>query len=265
VGNNRRAVVAAVAILLAVVAGIAAYVYVSGADSRARKGEVLVDAYVAGGTIPKGTSGQQALGSGLVIKQQVRRTDRPETALATTAGIESQVAAADIVKGQFLVQGSFVDQAKAESGLSDLASGMQALTISVDDVHGVAGFIQPGDHINILDFSKVRSSGGTPTAATPESQVSFLVQNVRVLAVGHQAVNSVPQTTAPGAAPPAVQGTGLLTLELSPTDAEKVVLGVQGTTYLSLVPKGFKPVVVAPVVDIINLGLAGVPPTNLIG
>lgn len=265
-GKNRRAVVAAAAILLAVVAGIAAYAYVSSADKRAQKNEDLVVAYVAATDIPKGSTGQQAAGSGLIVKQQIRRVNRPDTALPDTTAIANQVAATVIPKGQFILTSSFVDQSQAEPGLSDLASGMEAITIAVDDVKGVAGFIQPGDHVNLLLYSKLRQAASAASDPnTPQAATSFLAQGIRVLAVGHQAVNSVPSTTAPGAAAAPAQSSGLITLEVSPTDAEKVVLAEQGSVYLSLVPKGFKPAVVAPVADVINLDLASVPPTKLIG
>ncbi|MFN8036536.1 MAG: Flp pilus assembly protein CpaB [Acidimicrobiia bacterium] len=263
-GKNRRAVVAAVAILLAVVAGIAAFTYVNGADQRAQKNEDLVEVFVAASDIPKGTSGAQA--SALIAKQEIRRANRPDTALPNTASIANQVAAGDIPKGQFILTSAFVDQTKATPSLADLGSGMEAITVSVDDVKGVAGFIQPGDRVNVLQYAKLRkASDGKTDPSIPESYSAYVAQNVRVLAVGHQAVNSVPTTTAPGSAPAPAQGVGLLTLEVNPTQAERIVMAEQGAIYLSLVPKGYKPAAVAPVVDVVNLGVALVPPSNLVG
>jgi len=266
VKKGRRVVIAGVAIAFALVAGVGANFYVSEADKRAQKNEDLVEAFVAGSDIPKGTTGQQAVGSGLIVKEQVRRANRPETALPDTSSIATQVASTDIPKGQYILTGGFVDQSKAAPGLADLSSGMQAISIAIDDVRGVAGFVQPGDRVNILHYSKLRTPpNAAADANTAQAQTSFLAQNIRVMAVGHQAVNSVPSTTAPGAAAPAATSSGLLTLEVNATDAEKIVMASQGTIYLSLVPKGFKPEIVAPVVDVVNLGFARVPPTDLIG
>jgi pilus assembly protein CpaB len=60
-----------------------------------------------------------------------------------------------------------------------IRSGMTAVTIRVDDVMGVAGLVQPEDHVNVLltqNPGAARATQGDPYSAT-------LLQNVRVLAV----------------------------------------------------------------------------------
>lgn len=268
-GSNRRTVIAAVAILLAVVAGVAAYMYLQGADERAQEKVDLVDAFVAGSDIPRNTTGQDAVANNWIVKKKVARASRPDTALASTAGsFLKQVAAVDIARGQFVVTNSFVDKTEATSALGDLAKGMQAVTISIDDARGVAGFIQPGDHVNLLQYAKLRKAPDQqPDPSVPDNFTSFVLQNVRVLAVGRQtSVVAAPTPSSESAATtPVPQSSGLITLEVSPVDAERVVMAAQGTMWLTLVPKGFKPETVAPVIDVVNLGWAGVPPSNLIG
>ncbi len=55
-----------------------------------------------------------------------------------------------------------------------LADGMKAVTIRVNDVEGVAGFVLPGDHVDVL---LTRQQDKTVAAA------DVVLQNVRVLAV----------------------------------------------------------------------------------
>ena len=60
-----------------------------------------------------------------------------------------------------------------------IRNGMTAITIRVDDVMGVAGLVQPEDHVNVLltqNQGAARGPKGEPFSAT-------LLQNVRVLAV----------------------------------------------------------------------------------
>ena len=71
--GNRRTLIAAAAIVLAIAAGAGVYMYVSGADSRAEAKVQLVDAYVASGDIPKGTTGDAALSDGLISPAHVLR------------------------------------------------------------------------------------------------------------------------------------------------------------------------------------------------
>ena len=68
---NRRTLLAAAAIVLAVAASLGVYLYVSGADKRAEDKVQLVDAYVASSDIPKGTTGDTALADGLLTPAKV--------------------------------------------------------------------------------------------------------------------------------------------------------------------------------------------------
>jgi pilus assembly protein CpaB len=58
---------------------------------------------------------------------------------------------------------------------------MRALTVSVDEVFGVAGFILPGDRVDVVLTRALKA--GDPTT----SQADVLVQNVKVLAIDQQA------------------------------------------------------------------------------
>jgi pilus assembly protein CpaB len=88
-----------------------------------------------------------------------------------------------------------------------LPDGMRAATVRINDVSGVAGFIQPNDSVDVLI---TRSVAGSDTQAT-----DVLLQNVRVIAIDQDAKN------ADGT--PKVAKTA--TLEVAPLDAQKLALG----------------------------------------
>ena len=75
--SNRRTLMAAAAIVLALVAGIGVYMYASGADKRAQENASFVDAYVANADIAKGTTGAEVLQAGLVDKEKVAKGSVP--------------------------------------------------------------------------------------------------------------------------------------------------------------------------------------------
>ena len=82
--------------------------------------------------------------------------------------------------------------------------GMRAVTISVNDTSGVAGFVLPGDRVDVL-YTR-------PQADSPSIDVLF--QNVKVLAVNQ---NVDEKTSNP------IDGR-TTTLELTPLDAQKLAL-----------------------------------------
>jgi pilus assembly protein CpaB len=94
---------------------------------------------------------------------------------------------------------------------ANLAGSMNAVTIRVNDVAGVAGFVQAGDRVDVFMTSGGRSSEGTAPAEQPS--VIVLLKNVRVLAAD-QSTERKGQASPPKA----------VTLEVATEDAQKLIL-----------------------------------------
>lgn len=222
--GNRRTLIAAAAIVLAAASGLGVYFYASGADKRAEGGVQLVQAYVAAGDIPKGMDGAAALSNGLIVPTKVLRGSVPPAAVTDSSLLSGKVAAATIQTKQFITSGSFVSPAEGGGGSLATAIGnkdMVAVTISVDAERGVANQIAPGDRVDIL--------------AVNETGANYILENVKVLAVGQETAAST--TGAEGQPSPTAAGSGLITFELSRGDAATVVAANKsGTLYLTLRP-----------------------------
>ena len=89
-----------------------------------------------------------------------------------------------------------------------LPDGMRAATVRINDVSGVAGFIQPNDTVDVL-ITRSAPGGDQRTQAT-----DVLLQNIRVIAMDQNAKNAN--------GTPAVARTA--TLEVTPLDAQKLAL-----------------------------------------
>jgi pilus assembly protein CpaB len=70
-----------------------------------------------------------------------------------------------------------------------IGEGMKAVTIRVNDVEGVAGFVLPGDRVDVL----VTRQGEAKSAAT--SSTDLVMQNLRVLAVDQIADDAADKPT----------------------------------------------------------------------
>jgi pilus assembly protein CpaB len=88
-----------------------------------------------------------------------------------------------------------------------LQDGKRAVTVRVDDVRGVAGFILPGDSVDIV---LIRADEGSRR----ENYSEILLQQVRVLAIDQLASERQEQPTVAKA----------VTLEVTPEQAQKVLL-----------------------------------------
>ncbi|MER8918180.1 Flp pilus assembly protein CpaB [Mesorhizobium sp. M0761] len=90
-----------------------------------------------------------------------------------------------------------------------LGEGMKAVSIRVNDVLGVAGFVFPGDRVDVLLTRKVRTAEGAD-----QSFVDVLLQSMKVLAVDQVADESKDSPTVVKS----------VTLEVSTKDAQKLTL-----------------------------------------
>lgn len=241
--GTRRTTMVIVAVVLGGIASFTLYRHLQGIEDQvygdARQLEVVV---VAVG-VPKGTTGDQAIASGLTTKMMPAEF-RPASAVTAIESVRSKVANHDLPAGTVVVEGMFLDptQAVAVTNAQRIPSGMVAITISIDQVRGVAGLVRPGDKVNMIIDDPA-------TPETPTKQVLF--QNVDVLFVGQTPVPEPGQDDAAVAAAAADSAagasSGLLTLAVPPLAASKIAFVSDAGIYLALVPPDNAPVPVPPV------------------
>jgi len=265
--KNWRVLVAVAAVVLAGAAAYLSYEYAHKADSRAEKNVQTVNVLVAKSDISKGTTAAQALDSGLISTKAVARGVLPPTVVQNATDLTNKIAVSSIAKGQFIVGSSFVEPAQVDTFAATVPKGKQAISITVDASHGVAGFVQPGDMVNVLWTGPVSDQQGSPHAASPAGVTAFLIPSVKVMAVGETTANSAPASNtsvglttsgqAAGASNNASSSSsggnsGLITLEVTPRQAEQIAQGLSlGSFYLTLDAPGVDPSKFTPPAEIV--------------
>jgi len=112
-----------------------------------------------------------------------------------------------VSRGEFLLPNKLAPE-NAGAGLPSLIPrGMRAVSVRVNEVVSVAGFVGPGTRVDVL-------LTGTP-GANGETQTTTVLQNVTVIAAGSKLDRS------PTGDP---QNTPVITLLVTPDDAEKLTL-----------------------------------------
>jgi len=224
-----------IAVVLALVATGALVVYVNGADRRAIANQEPVAVLVAKETIKAGTSGEDAQNLKLVAPKLVPRESAVVGAFRSWSQLEGRFAAVDIMKGEQLLPTRWVGADEVEGrGLLPIPDDHQALSIGLDVTRQVAGFVTPGDNVGIV----LTLPGGDRGSKT-----RFLLQNVRVLAVGATALSS---RTAQGGGgrvnQKGSQSVTAITLAVKKQYVESVVhAAVDGDIYLTLMPRNADP------------------------
>jgi pilus assembly protein CpaB len=142
----------------------------------------------------------------------------PPGAFPGTSQILGRGAVLPISKGEFILP-SKLAALNAGAGLpSMIPPGMRAVSVRVNDVVSVAGFVQPGTRVDVLATG---SQGGGN-----DRQTTTVLENVAVIAVG----KSLDRSASADA-----QTAPVITLLVSPDDAQKLALVSQeGRIQLSL-------------------------------
>ncbi len=132
-----------------------------------------------------------------------------------------------ITAGQPLTQGALVHPDDRGFLAAALGPGMRAITVKVSQEQGVAGFVFPGDRVDVMLMQTIDVEKGS---SYPDDQIftaETIVRNIRVLATD-QRYDAEDET---GKTP--VRTFGSVTLEATPEIAEKIAVA-QGMGRLSL-------------------------------
>ena len=131
-----------------------------------------------------------------------------------------------VTAGEPVTQGSLVSPGDRGFLAAALTPGMRAITVPVDAQSGVAGFVFPGDRVDMVLTQAVQGEEGQALKAS-----ETILRNLRVLATDQ----STTQNTVDGKTE--VRAFRTVTLEVTPTIAEKVAVAqTLGTLSLALRP-----------------------------
>ena len=130
-----------------------------------------------------------------------------------------------ITAGQPLTRGAVVGPEDRGFLAAALGPGMRAVTVPVNASTGVAGFIFPGDHVDLVLTQQVTGGGDGPPLKVSET----IVRNIRVLATDQRFTDKDDDGKT------AVKTFSNVTMEVTPKIAEKISVAQSvGTLSLSL-------------------------------
>ena len=130
-----------------------------------------------------------------------------------------------ISAGQPVTRGSLVGPNDRGFLAAALGAGMRAVTVPVNVSSGVAGFVFPGDHVDIVLTQQVQGGGDGPALKVSET----IIRNVRVLATDQRLTDKNDDGKTE------VKTFSNVTMEVTPRIAEKIAVAQSmGSLTLSL-------------------------------
>ncbi len=212
----------ALALVLAAVAALGAYRWIqTQAEVAARNRVVLAPVVVAAGELP---AGQKLEPSHLAV-QRWPLANIPAGHFARPVDLKGRVLRTPLVAGEVLLPSKLAPMGLAGGLSAVVPEGYRALTVRVDEVIGVGGFVQPGDRVDVLC-----TVATGPFRDDPATRI--VLQDVKVLTTGEK-VESAHRGK------PKKQKVKVVTLQLLPEQGERLALAAQeGKVLLALRNQG---------------------------
>ena len=216
-----------IAVLCGLLAALLTYIYLSGLQRQPEKSAVPMVQVI----VPVDTINKDALLTTQMVETRIVPQDQaPADAVRDMNKIRGNIALEELPAGQPIIR----KQIGEHNGLLGLAyvvpSGMRAVTVALDPIIGVAGFLKPGDRVDVV----------VPFKIADEVITRPVLQNVQLLALGETTI--VSRERAAGEeeeAEPKAETQPNATLAVTPKDTQRLIISdTQGNIRLVLRRRG---------------------------
>jgi pilus assembly protein CpaB len=203
------------AVAIALIASVSLYRYLKGQEEQIKKAVATEKIVVAKQDITTGSTIEKAHTGSIDWPQ----ANRPQGAFTVKESVIGRIALERFVAGEPIIEAKLIPKGGLSGVLTyKIPEGHRAMTVGVDQVAGVAGFITPGNMVDVVLTTKPKYSR--------ESISKIVLQNIPVLATG-QTVEQQKEGK------PIVVPT--VTLDVTPENAERLAIAsTQGRLQLVL-------------------------------
>ncbi|SDS42719.1 Flp pilus assembly protein CpaB [Agrococcus carbonis] len=220
----RRLIVALAALLVAAVGGVLTFLYASAADSRAMERMSPTEVLMVAEPISEGSAAESLARS--VLVSEIPSAAVVPGALTDLGDVAGMVTTTDLQPGEQLLSSRFAAPEDLDRAV-EVPEDLLTLSLQLEPKRVIGGELRPGDTVGVFISATVRTDGG-------EIDQTHLILH-KVLVVEVVGAASVDTNEDGEEVQQAVADTLMVTLALSPADAERVVFGHEfGSVYLSL-------------------------------
>ncbi len=210
---GRRTVLLIVAALVAVVGSGMVFLYVKGADDRAKELQEPVKVLKAVAQIEPGETLADASAGGKIELLEVPMEQRLEGAMTSIGDSGELVALTRVFPNEQITVSKFGSPGEQDTLI--MPPGKFAVSVNLSDTGRVSGFVSPGSEVALFLTG--------PTGGEGEEGTRVLIPKVQVIAVGQTTMTTATTTTAEGQQTTESLPLTLFTLAVDQEEAEKVM------------------------------------------
>jgi Flp pilus assembly protein CpaB len=194
-----------------------AYASVQGASkhggSSVVQAPVTTSAVVAKANIPAGTTGSAMVSQNMVALELVPTKSYSPNDLSSLEGLSDEVLTSAIHKGEAISSG----QLMASTSSISVPTGLDAMTVTITGAQALAGYLQPGEHVDVYaNITKV-STNSAASSTLPLPCTELAMADIQVLDVSSTSPSLSGTKAAEGGR--TIPPSETLLMALSPTQA----------------------------------------------
>ncbi len=217
--KRQTLILVVIGVVLFIAGSAIAYASVQGASKHGSGANVVApvstSAVVAKADIPAGTTGQAMISSGVVALELIPTKSYTPLDLGSLSGLTDEVLTQPVTKGHALVS----TELKASTSSISVPTGLDAVTVTISGTNSLAGYLQPGAHVDVYaNVTKVSTASGV-SSTLPLPCTELAMSNIDVLDVQSTVPSFSGHQTSAGRTIPATE---TLLLAVSPSDARNI-------------------------------------------
>ena len=181
--KKQTTILVLIGVILFIAGSAIAFASVKGASKHASgtgtaAAPVSTAAVVAKANIPAGTTGQAMLSERLVAIEPVPSTSFSPGDLTSLQALSDEVLSSPVQKGHAIN----ASELNASTSSLSIPQGYDAVTVSISGAGNLAGYLQPGAHVDI--YANITKTTSSPTAsALPTPCTALVMTDIQVLDV----------------------------------------------------------------------------------
>jgi Flp pilus assembly protein CpaB len=217
--KRQTLILVVIGVILFIAGSAIAYASVQGASKHASGTSVVApvstSAVVAKTNIPAGTTGQAMISSGAVAIELIPTKSYSALDLGSLTGLTDEVLTQSVTKGNALNS----TELKASTSSISVPTGLDAVTVTISGANSLAGYLQPGAHVDVYaNITKVSTASGV-SSTLPLPCTELAMSNIDVLDVQSTVPTYASHKTSAGRTIPATE---TLLLAVNPSNARNI-------------------------------------------
>ncbi|SHH97022.1 Flp pilus assembly protein CpaB [Clostridium grantii] len=215
---NKKPII--IAFLLAIIATFGVYKYIQSISIDEEEEIAYSEVYIAANDIKSKTE----IDDTMIKLQRIESKYVLKNAVLNANDIIGKIVSQEIIQGEQILYNRLLVEENNEAFAYKIPIEQRAISIEVNGVNGVAHFIRPGDHVDVILFKAEEEKDEKGTTVIYPGIAKTILQNILVIAIDQDTNSSLNDDSKNGIINEEETEMARVTFSLTPEDSEKLLV-----------------------------------------